>query len=174
MRIIWCTRSNTNTWSISVLIDQIQYQHMISVFLEVIALAIILLVVGHVVPCVLVVTLTTIMALIVLMMIVRLAIVVITSVALMVIVVFVTAMLIIAWFMAMRGRKMSRFPFLWLLLVLGNLLKNASHLVGCLTLLKGGNHSESAESKSLTWNQGVCMQGSTQRQIEPGRVQHDW
>ena len=37
---------------------------------------------------------------------------------------------------------MSRFPFLWLLLVLGNLLENASHLVGCLTLLKEGNHSE--------------------------------
>jgi hypothetical protein len=37
---------------------------------------------------------------------------------------------------------MSRFPFLWLLLVLGNLLKNASCLVGCLTLLKEGNHSE--------------------------------
>ncbi len=37
---------------------------------------------------------------------------------------------------------MSRTLFLWLLLVLGNLLKNASHLVGCLTLLKEGNHSE--------------------------------
>ena len=37
---------------------------------------------------------------------------------------------------------MSRFPFLWLLLVLGNLLKNASHLAGCLTLLKEGNHLE--------------------------------
>jgi hypothetical protein len=37
---------------------------------------------------------------------------------------------------------MSRTLFLWLLLVLGNLLKNASHLVGCLTLLKKGNHSE--------------------------------
>jgi hypothetical protein len=37
---------------------------------------------------------------------------------------------------------MSRFPFLWLLLVLGNLLKNASRLVGCLTLLKESNHVE--------------------------------
>jgi hypothetical protein len=37
---------------------------------------------------------------------------------------------------------MSRFLFLWLLLVLGNLIKNASCLAGCLTLLKKGNHSE--------------------------------
>jgi hypothetical protein len=37
---------------------------------------------------------------------------------------------------------MSRTLFLWLLLVLGNLLKNASCLVGCLTLLEEGNHSE--------------------------------
>jgi hypothetical protein len=37
---------------------------------------------------------------------------------------------------------MSRILILWLLLVLGNLLKNASCLVGCLTLLKEGNHAE--------------------------------
>jgi hypothetical protein len=37
---------------------------------------------------------------------------------------------------------MSRFLFLWLLCILGDLIKNASHLVGCLTLLKEGNHSE--------------------------------
>ncbi len=37
---------------------------------------------------------------------------------------------------------MSRFLFLWLLLILCNLIKNASRLVGCLTLLKEGNHSE--------------------------------
>ncbi len=37
---------------------------------------------------------------------------------------------------------MSRTHFLQLLLVLGNLLKNASCLVTCLTLLKEGNHSE--------------------------------
>ena len=44
---------------------------LVALFLEVIALAIILLVVGLVVPCVHVVTLTTIMALIFLMMIIR-------------------------------------------------------------------------------------------------------
>ncbi len=37
---------------------------------------------------------------------------------------------------------MSHFPFLWLLLVHGNLLKNASRLGGCLTLLKESNHPE--------------------------------
>jgi hypothetical protein len=37
---------------------------------------------------------------------------------------------------------MSRTLFLWLLLIPGNLLKNASRLVGRLTLLKEGNHSE--------------------------------
>jgi hypothetical protein len=37
---------------------------------------------------------------------------------------------------------MSHFPFLWLLLILGNLLKNASRLVGRLTLLKETNHPE--------------------------------
>ncbi len=37
---------------------------------------------------------------------------------------------------------MSRFSLLWLLLVLGNLLKNASRLVGHLTLLKERNHLE--------------------------------
>jgi hypothetical protein len=37
---------------------------------------------------------------------------------------------------------MSRFLFLWLLLILGNLIKNPSRLVGYLTLLKESNHSK--------------------------------
>jgi hypothetical protein len=37
---------------------------------------------------------------------------------------------------------MSCFLFLWLLLVLGDLLENASCLVSCLTLLKEGNNLE--------------------------------
>ncbi len=37
---------------------------------------------------------------------------------------------------------MSRTLFFRLLLVLGNLLKNVSRLVSCLTLLEEGNHSE--------------------------------
>ncbi len=115
---------------------------LVALFLEMIALAIILLVVGLVVPCVLVVALNTIMALIVLMMIIRLAIIAITSVTLMVIALFVATVLLVARFTATCCRKMSCTLFLWLLLVLGNLLKNSSHLVGCLPLLKEGNHSE--------------------------------
>ncbi len=115
---------------------------LIALFLEVIALAIILLVVGLVVTRILVVALTTIMALIVLMMIVRLAIIAITSVALMVVAIFVVTVLLVARFTVTCDRDMSRTLFLWLLLVPGNLLENASHLVGCLTLLKEGNHSE--------------------------------
>ncbi len=115
---------------------------LVALFLEVIVLANILLVVGLVVPHVLVVALTTIMVSIVLMMIIRLAIVLITSVALMVIAIFVATVLLVAQFTATCGRSMSRILFLWLLLVLGNFLKNASRLVGCLTLLKEGNHSE--------------------------------
>jgi hypothetical protein len=115
---------------------------LVALFLEVIALAIILLVVGRVIPCVLVIALTTIMVLIVLMTIIRLVIVAITSVALMVIAIFVGMVLLVAQFTATCGRNMSRTLFLWLLLVLGNLLKNTSCLVGCLTLLEKGNHSE--------------------------------
>ena len=44
--------------------------------------------------------------------------------------------------MATHDRKMSHFFLFWLLLVLGDLLKNASCLVGHLTLLAEGNHSE--------------------------------
>jgi hypothetical protein len=115
---------------------------LVTLFLEVIALAIILLVVGLVVPCILVVTSTTIVVLIVLMTIIRLAIIVIVLVASMVVTIFVATVLLVAQFMATLSRNISRNLFLWLLLVLGNLLKNASCLVGCLTLLKEGKHSE--------------------------------
>ncbi len=115
---------------------------LVALFLEVIALAIVLLVVGLVVPPVLVVALTMIMALIVLMTIVRLAIVTITLVALIVVATFLAMVLLVAQFTAMCGGNMSHTLFLWLLLVLGDLLKNASCFVGCLTLLKEGNHSE--------------------------------
>jgi hypothetical protein len=115
---------------------------LVALFLGVIALAIILLVIGLVAPCLLVIASTTIVASTILIMMVRLAIVVIPLVTLMVIAVLVTAMMMVAQFMATGGRKKSYFPFLWLILVLGDLLKNASRLVGCLTLLKEGNHSE--------------------------------
>ncbi len=115
---------------------------LVALFLVVIALAIILFVVGLVVPRVLVVVLITIMASIVLMTIIRLAIVPITSVASMVVAIFVATVLHVAQFTATCSRNMSRTLFFWLLLVLSNLLKNASCLVGSLTLLEEGNHSE--------------------------------
>ena len=115
---------------------------LVTLFLEVIVLAIILLVVGLAVPCVLVVALTTIMALIVSMKITRLAIVAITSVALMVIAIFVATVLLVAQFTATCCRNISHTLFLRLLLVPGDLAENASCLVGCLTLLEEGNHSE--------------------------------
>jgi hypothetical protein len=111
---------------------------LVALFLEVIVLGIILLVVGLVVSCVLVIASTMIMASIILMTIIRSAIIVITSVPLMVVAIFVATVLLVARFMATHGRNMSRILFLWLLLVLGNLLKNASCLVGHLTLLKEG------------------------------------
>ncbi len=42
----------------------------------------------------------------------------------------------------MQDRKLSHFLLFWLLLVLGNLLENASRLVGCLTLLKESDYLE--------------------------------
>jgi hypothetical protein len=114
---------------------------LVALFLEVIAFAIILLVIGLVASHVLVIALRAIMALIVLMTIVGSLIIAVALVASMVVTIFTTAMLMVARFMAMCDRKLSHFPFLWLL-VLGDLLKNASCLAGCLTLLKEGNHFE--------------------------------
>jgi hypothetical protein len=82
------------------------------------------------------------MASIVSMRIVGLAIVAVTLVASMIVAIFTTTMLMVAQFTATYSRKMSCFIFLWLLLVIGNLLENTSHLVGCLTLLKESNHLE--------------------------------
>ncbi len=41
-----------------------------------------------------------------------------------------------------RQEDEHHYLFLWLLLILGNFLKNASNLVGCLTLLKDSDHLE--------------------------------
>jgi hypothetical protein len=112
-----------------------------TLFLEVIVLAIILLVVGLVAPHVLVVASRAIVALIVLMTIVGSSIIAVASVASMIVAIVMSAMLTVAQFTVTCDRKLSCFPFLWLL-VLGDLLKNSSRLVGCLTLLEEGNHLE--------------------------------
>jgi hypothetical protein len=114
---------------------------LVTLFLEEIALAIILLVVGLAAPHVLAIASRVIVVLIVLITIVRLLIIAVTLVALMIVAIFMTAILTVAQFMATCDRKLSRFPFLRLL-VLGDLLENTSHLVGCLILLKEGNHLE--------------------------------
>jgi hypothetical protein len=109
----------------------------------VIVLVIILLFVGLAALQVLVIALRTIMVSIVSMTIVGLAIVVIALVAPMILAIFVATILLVAQFTATRGRKMSRFLLFWLLLVLDDLLENASRLVGCfLTLLKESNQLE--------------------------------
>ncbi len=122
---------------------------LVTLFLEVITLAIILLVIGLAVPQVLAITSTTIMALIILMTIIRSEIIAVMLVASMMVTVVATAMLAVARFMAMCSRKMIRFLLLWLLLILGDLVKNASQLVSCLTLLKEGNHSERVDRYHL-------------------------
>ncbi len=114
---------------------------LVTLFFEVIVPAIILHVVGLVAPCVLVVLLWSIVVSVVLMRIVGSFIIAVVLVTLMVVVIFMTVMLTVAQFTAMHDRKLSRFLFCWML-VLGNLLKNTSRLVGCLTLLKEGNHLE--------------------------------
>ncbi len=114
---------------------------LVTLFLEVIALAIVLLVVGLVAPHVLVVALRAIVVPIVLITIVGLLIIVVTLIALMIVMVFTTAMLMVAQFMTTCTRMLSCFPFLWLF-VLGNLLENPSCLVVCLTLLEEGNYLE--------------------------------
>ncbi len=89
---------------------------LVTLFLEVITLALILLVVGLAVPHVLVITLPMIIASIVSMTIIRSAIIAVASTM---VVVVATAMLAVARFTTTCSRKMSRFLFLWLLLILG-------------------------------------------------------
>ncbi len=60
----------------------------------------------------------------------------------MVVTIFMATMLPVAQFTAMHGRKLSCFLLFWLLLVLGNLLKNTSRLIGCLTLLEESDQLE--------------------------------
>ncbi len=103
-----------------------------------IARAIIFLLIGLVALIVLVVMTRLIVASIVLITIVGSLVVAIMSVALMIVVLLAT-MLPVAQFMAACNGKMSRLLLFLLLLVLGNLLKNAGHFIGSLTLLEKGD-----------------------------------
>ncbi len=90
---------------------------LVALFLEVITLVIILLVIRLVASHVLVIASRAIVALIILMTLVGLLIIAVASVALVVVAIFTTAMLTVAWFTATCNRKLSRFPFLWLLVL---------------------------------------------------------
>jgi hypothetical protein len=70
------------------------------------------------------------------------SIVAITPVTLIIFMILVMAMLPVAQSTAACDEKMSCLLFFWLFLVLGNLLKNASHFVSRLTLLKKSNELE--------------------------------
>jgi hypothetical protein len=122
---------------------------LVALFLEVIALAIILLLMQLFVLVVLVFATRVIMASIVLMTIVRLLVVVIVSVALMVVVIL-AMMLRVAQITAMRDGKMNHFLCFWLLLL--DLLKDAGHFISSLTLLKKGN-----EPKRIHGHHFICL-----------------
>ncbi len=139
----WTRSTSFSGWISGTWLGGLVIMHgLIAPFLGVIVLAIILLVVGHGAFWVLDITSRATAMPIVLMTIVGLSIIAVALVALMIVTIFMTAMLMVAWFMATCNRKISRFLFLWLLLILGNLIKNVSRLVGCQTLLEEGNHSE--------------------------------
>ncbi len=121
----------------------------LALFHEVIALAIIFLFVGLAVLRVLIIATRTILVSIVLMTIVGLLVVSILLVASMIVMILVALMLLVAQLTAMHGGKISHLLFFWLLFVLGDLLKNASRSVGCLTLLKESNELERVHGHCL-------------------------
>jgi hypothetical protein len=84
---------------------------LVTLFLEVIALAIILLIIGLVAPHVFVAASRAIVAPIVLMLIVRSLIIAVASVTSMIVAIVMTAMLMVAWFTVTCDRKLSHFPF---------------------------------------------------------------
>jgi hypothetical protein len=83
------------------------------------------------------------------MMIARSAVVAIALITLMIAVILLAMMLLIAQFTTTCGRKISRFLLIWLLFIFGNLLENASCLVGCLTLLKESDELEQVSRHRL-------------------------
>jgi hypothetical protein len=92
------------------------------------------------------------MASIVLMTIARLLVVAIVLVASMIVTMFVATMLLVAQLMAACDGQVSRLLLFCLLFVLGDLLKNTSCFVGCLTLLENGN-----ELKRVCGHHLVCI-----------------
>ncbi len=120
---------------------------LVTLFLEVIALAIILLLVGIFVLVVLVFVTRIIVTLIVSIATVILLVVRITLVASMVVAVLV-AILPVAQIMDASDRKMSHLLLFWLIFLL-DLVKNAVCFIGSLTLLKKGDEPK--------WVHGHCL-----------------
>ncbi len=123
---------------------------LVTPFLELFALAIILLLVGLFVLEVLVFATRVIVALIVLMTFAMSLVVTIVSVALMVVEIL-AIMLPVAQITAASNKKMRRLLLFWLLFLL-DLVKDASCFIGSLTLLKKGN-----ELKQVCENHLVCF-----------------
>jgi hypothetical protein len=91
-----------------------------------------------------------IMTLIVLMTIVG-SLVVTTALVASMIVALYSTMLPVAQVTDAHDRKMSHLLLSWLLLLIGNLLKNASHFVGRLTLLEKGNAQKRVRGHCLVY-----------------------
>ncbi len=108
---------------------------LIALFCEVIVLGIILLLIGLVALIVLLVAMRIIVLSVVSMTIVDLLVVAIALVTSM-IVTLLAMKLPVDQITAARDGKMSRLLLFWLLLVLGDLFKDAGRFIGSLTLLK--------------------------------------
>ena len=125
---------------------------LVTLFLEVIMLAIILFHIGLAVLKDLVIATRTIMVSIISMTIVGSLVVTIALVASMIVAVPVVTMLLVAQFTAVCDGKMSRLLLFWFLFVLGDLLKNTGRFVGRLTLPEKSN-----ELKQVHGHHLVCV-----------------
>jgi hypothetical protein len=123
---------------------------LVALFLEVIALAIILFLVGLFVLVVLFFATRVIVASIVSMTVVMLLVIAIVLVASMVVAVLAT-MLPVAQIAAVRNGKMSRFLLFWLFFFL-DLLKDSGRFIGSLTLLKKGDEPKWVRVHRLSTN----------------------
>jgi hypothetical protein len=135
----WTRATLFSGWGVHAQLRGLVIVHgLVTLFLEVIMLAIILLLIGLVALVVLVFVMRVIVVSIILMMIIGSSVVAFAFVASMIVAILAT-ILPVAWITAAHEGKMSRLLLFWLLLLLGNLLKNAGRFFGSLTLLEKGD-----------------------------------
>jgi hypothetical protein len=115
---------------------------LIAPMFDVIALAIILILIGLAVFRVFIIATRMIVTSVVSMIIAELLVTAIALVALIIVPIFVATMLLVAQFTAAHDRKMSRTLLFLLRYVLVDLLKNASPFVSHLTLIRKSNELE--------------------------------